>query len=356
MGVCTMQRLLPLVAVLLVACHGQHPGTMLHKHNLPGEKSLCNDGTRATYYTQEGTASGSVLIGLQGGGACHDLEECTRRCEEDGVPLRSSKNARDQIQMGGRASVWSPLPEENPAFHDWYKVWVPYCSSDEHAGNRDASAETANLHFNGKNIVSDVVDQLMADHLGGQQIEKIVIIGFSAGGAGVARNCDFMADKFAALGSTAKVMCIMDGADFEPYWMTNRCDLILDERESAEFWNAHEDDTCVSDPVVHFCADNPALGENTPGSFAREWREGMVELTQQVIDSDRNDVGIFLGNCAFHVGTAIPEVCTDLAVSVLGEADAKITLMEIIDNWVNNKGTSRAMDDPTIDNPTCPQH
>jgi len=375
-----------LVSFLLSTATCQHPGTMLHKHNLPGEKSLCNDGTRAAYYTQEGTASGSVLIGLQGGGACHDIEECTRRCEEDGVPLCSSKNARDQIQMGGRASVWSPLPEENPAFHDWYKVYVPYCSSDEHAGNRDASAETANLHFNGKNIVADVVDQLMAHPLAGQQIEKIVIIGFSAGGAGVARNCDFMADRLAALGSTAKVMCIMDGADFEPYWMTNRCDLILDERESAEFWNAHEDDTCVSalgdtavecsafsmfwpyvetpfmivsseaDPVVHFCADNPALGENTPGSFAREWREGMVELTQQVIDSERNDVGIFLGNCAFHVGTAIPEVYTDLMVSVLGEGDAKIGLMEIIDNWVNDKGSSRAMDDPTIDNPTCPQH
>ena len=61
---------------------------------------------------------------VQGGGACHDIEECTRRCEEDGVPLCSSKNARDQIQMGGRASVWSPLPEENPAFHDWYKVHI----------------------------------------------------------------------------------------------------------------------------------------------------------------------------------------------------------------------------------------
>jgi len=384
--VCTMQRLLPLVAVLLVACHGQHPGTMLHKHNLPGEKSLCNDGTRATYYTQEGMASGVCSLDSRA-----EVPATTSRSAQGDVrrtefPFCSSKNARDQIQMGGRASVWSPLPEENPAFHDWFKVWVPYCSSDEHAGNRDASAETANLHFNGKNIVSDVVDQLMAHPLAGQTIEKIVIIGFSAGGAGVARNCDFMADKFAALGSTAKVMCIMDGADFEPYWMTNRCDLILDERESAEFWNAHEDDTCVSelgdtavecsafstfwpyvetpfmivsseaDPVVHFCADNPALGENTPGSFAREWREGMVELTQQVIDSDRNDVGIFLGNCAFHVGTAIPEVYTDLAVSVLGDADAKITLMEIIDNWVNNKGTSRAMDDPTIDNPTCPQH
>ena len=84
-------------------------------------------------------------------------------------------------------------------------MWIPYCSSDEHAGNRVASAETANLHFNGKNIVADVVDQLMADHLAGQQIEKIVIIGFSAGGAGVARNCDFMADRLADLGSTAEV-------------------------------------------------------------------------------------------------------------------------------------------------------
>ena len=75
-----------------------------------------------------------------------------------------------------------------------------------------------------------------------------------------------------------------------------------------------------------------------------------------MIDSDRNDVGIFLGNCAFHVGTAIPEVYTDLAVSVLGGGGETISLMEIIDNWVNGKGSTRAMDDPTIDNPTCPQH
>ena len=54
-----------LVTFLLSTATCQHPGTMLHKHNLPGEKSLCNDGTRAAYYTQEGTASGSVLIGLQ---------------------------------------------------------------------------------------------------------------------------------------------------------------------------------------------------------------------------------------------------------------------------------------------------
>ena len=59
---------LPILLVALVSlATAQHPGTMLHKHNLPGEKSLCNDGTRAAYYTQEGMASGSVLIGLQVG-------------------------------------------------------------------------------------------------------------------------------------------------------------------------------------------------------------------------------------------------------------------------------------------------
>ena len=53
-----------------------------------------------------------------------------------------------------------------------------------------------------------------------------------------------------------------------------------------------------ADPVVHFCADNPALGENTPGSFAREWREGMVELTQQV--NDRED-GVVIDIVVFVV-------------------------------------------------------
>ena len=216
-------------------------------------------------------------------------------------------------------------------------MYVPYCSSDEHAGNRDASAETANLHFNGKNIVADVVDQLMAHPLAGQEIEKIVIIGFSAGGAGVARNCDFMADRLAALGSTAKVLFSRLVFTLAKWflrlcaswtertlsrtgwptdaiwsWTSGRAlssgydsdfNLLLDFCPKKFPQNAHEDDTCVSalgdtavecsafstfwpyvetpfmivsseaDPVVHFCADNPALGENTPGSFAREWRQ-----------------------------------------------------------------------------------
>ena len=147
------------------------------------------------------------------------LEECPRP-DSDGrkgkrlVSLARGKPCLPRLVQGEFPRKKSPvlLEKENPAkwpgikFLLIPKVWVPYCSSDEHAGNREASAETANLHFNGKNIVADVVDQLMAHPLAGQDIEKIVIIGFSAGGAGVARNCDFMADRLAALGSTAKVL------------------------------------------------------------------------------------------------------------------------------------------------------
>ena len=43
--------------------------------------AVCNDGTQATYYTQEGAHSGKVVIWLQGGGACWDKASCDARCE-----------------------------------------------------------------------------------------------------------------------------------------------------------------------------------------------------------------------------------------------------------------------------------
>ena len=86
--------------------------------------------------------------------------------------------------MEGEAVVFSASSEVNPAFAGYIKVYVPYCSSDEHSGNKEASEETGNFHFNGRNIVSAVVDDLHATgtlgHPGG---EHVVLAGASAGGA-----------------------------------------------------------------------------------------------------------------------------------------------------------------------------
>merc|ERR550517_2109330 len=224
--------------------------------------------------------------------------------------------------MEGESVVFSLSPEENPAFASFVKVYVPYCSSDEHSGNKEASEETGNYHFNGRNIVSAIVDDLHAQGIFGQQAKsKVVLAGASAGGAGAARNCDFVADKVKSLGYDSLVSCILDGADLEPFWMTNECDLIEEEAYFREFWNAQEDETCLqilgndavecsafsmfwpyiespfmvisseADPVVHFCADDPSLGDNSEGSFGRQWREGMAQLGLDMVASNRTDIG-----------------------------------------------------------------
>ena len=287
--------------------------------------------------------------------------------------------------MEGEAVVFSASSEVNPAFAGYIKVYVPYCSSDEHSGNKEASEETGNFHFNGRNIVSAVVDDLHATGMLGQPGgEHIVLAGASAGGAGAARNCDFVADKVKSLGHESLVSCVLDGADLEPFWMTNECDLIEEEAYYREFWNAQEDATCLqilgndavecsafsmfwpyiespfmvvsseADPVVHFCADDPSLGDNSEGSFGRQWREGMAQLGLDMVASNRTDIGVFLGNCPFHVAMEMYEVYAEMPVTVMEEQGTKITLKDALNNWISGQGPYHAIDHPEEINPSCP--
>ena len=262
---------------------------------------------------------------------------------------------------------------------------MPYCSSDEHSGNKEASEDTGNFHFNGRNIISAVVDDLHATRTLGQPGgEHVVLAGASAGGAGAARNCDFVADKVKSLGHDSLVSCVLDGADLEPFWMTNECDLIEEQAYYREFWNAQEDATCLqilgndavecsafsmfwpyiespfmvvsseADPVVHFCADDPSLGDNSEGSFGRQWREGMAQLGLDMVASNRTDIGVFLGNCPFHVAMEMYEVYAEMQVTVVEEQGTKITLKDALNKWISGQGPYHAIDHPEEINPSCP--
>ena len=59
-------------------------------------------------------------------------------------------------------TMWSKDPEENPPFHNFYKVFVPYCSSDVYTGTRNASEETGNYYFHGKFIVEALMEDMLA--------------------------------------------------------------------------------------------------------------------------------------------------------------------------------------------------
>ena len=85
-------------------------------------KAVCNDGTTAAYYTPEAAhrAGQTVLVYLEGGGACFTPDSCAARCSggEDSPLCTTATDS--QIEFSDR--IWSSDPAENPGLHDSYKV------------------------------------------------------------------------------------------------------------------------------------------------------------------------------------------------------------------------------------------
>ena len=63
--------------------------------------AVCNDGSQASYYTQPGEHGGTVLIWLEGGGACWDKDSCEERCGQGGEDSQLCRS-RDQPSIGFR--------------------------------------------------------------------------------------------------------------------------------------------------------------------------------------------------------------------------------------------------------------
>ena len=110
-----------------------------------------------------------------------------------------------------------------------------------------------------------------------------------------------------------------------------------------------------ADPVVHFCADDPSLGDNSEGSFGRQWREGMAQLGLEMVASNRTDIGVYLGNCPFHVAMEMYEIYGMMPVTVVEEQGTRITLKEALVNWISGQGPYHAIDHPEEINPSCPE-
>ena len=120
----------------------------------------------------------SVLVYLEGGGACFDPESCINRCTVDSPQLCTQDQALVKNFTG---SIWSEDEEENPGMHTSYKVYVPYCTSDIYTGRRDADEISAGYAFHGKFVVEAVVEDLLNNALFEVDIPQFVLMGMSAG-------------------------------------------------------------------------------------------------------------------------------------------------------------------------------
>jgi O-palmitoleoyl-L-serine hydrolase len=120
-----------LVAVLvLVSCEK----FTLYKHE--NSAARCLDGSPAGLYFAPGQQSDKFVIYFEGGGLCRGdglaetLEYCYKRSKTN---LGSSLNYSAERSFDGMTYISAIA--RNP-FHDWNRVFIPYCDGGVHQGSR----------------------------------------------------------------------------------------------------------------------------------------------------------------------------------------------------------------------------
>jgi len=365
------------------ACSGSACTSILNRRSLEEyNNAICNDGSTAVYYVdEEAHRDGqSVMVYLEGGGACYTDQTCSDRCE--GAEAEYLCEAQTDPVKDFNEHVWSKDPTTNPGLHDSLKVYVPYCTSDGYSGRRPASSESGGYAFFGKAVVEGLVEDLLEKVIGSNSIRQFTLMGVSAGAFGVAFNCDAVAAKVKAKDPNADVRCIMDSHDFIPTDVSEGCNPLEWGSLAKTYWQGEFDQSCEQangadstqcnvfttyyqqittpfmvivpleevDPGVHPCT--PEWPEDS--NFWSRWREALYTAAQQLAQ-DMPNSGMFMSNCAHHVTLANPTTWSAMPVPTIDSNDqASVTLNQALSNWLKDTRPFQALDGPNTRNPSCP--
>lgn len=177
-------------------------------------EARCLDGSMAGYYLRPGAAT-NFLLYLEGGGWCYD-SNCKHPTRE-GTLADCRHRARGRL---GSNRYWAPQkgrelsgmlsadPQENPVFHNWTLVYVPYCDGASFSGN----TEVDGLHFRGSAILEAVVKELKRS-TDIEQASKVLVSGGSAGGSAVFYHVEQIAQQL-QLRSGSEVLALPDAGFF----------------------------------------------------------------------------------------------------------------------------------------------
>lgn len=222
--------------------------TVLESHKLPTAK--CGDGTDHTVFIDTNIldANEGIIMDLQGGGECNNIDECKGRCPEgtnNGL-CTATKNP-SMMREGGFYS----REDENP-FKNFVKVYQPYCTSDIHQGANGPSDATGGFHFDGVNSVMETLE-LLNQKFDFSKIKSFVLKGCSAGGKGVAGNCDRVGDYIMSKNPEINYKCVADAAGWLPLPLKNteNCNNNEREHESTKLWNREINSDCSADALEH---------------------------------------------------------------------------------------------------------
>jgi len=173
--------------------------------------AVCNDGSSAGFYYKEGSDPKLWFIYLAGGDWCYDEASCAAR-----ALLPAVGNGGYNGTFHTSSSPWQPTclkggifsEDSTAALKDANKIYIPYCTSDAHMGDRAASAATNGWHFRGAAVVRAVLAHAANTlKMGAHPDTRLVFGGGSAGGRGAMTHLDFVQ---AQLPSTIEVLGFLD--------------------------------------------------------------------------------------------------------------------------------------------------
>jgi hypothetical protein len=188
--------------------------------------AFCRDGSTTGIGVRLHPGSKKVAIYLEGGGACFHPDSCNINA------LFANFNGSSFSGWAGGAGasgIFDATRTDNP-FADWNMVYVPYCTGDVHAGNREHVDVPGNSPkdqmFVGFRNVSRYLQRLVPTFA---DATDVVLTGISAGGFGAAFNYDQVAQAFCH----ANVTLIDDsGPPMSDAYMTTCL-----QARWAELWN-----------------------------------------------------------------------------------------------------------------------
>ena len=126
--------------------------------------ATCNDGTMAFFYMHRASASPHLVIYLEGGEMCANVEACEQRSKA--ARWQTSANSTKYCTPITGRTILDSDKRQNPIFHSWNHVYIPYCTSDLHLGRTlvppfsGAKAASGSFVFRGAFVVESVIREL----------------------------------------------------------------------------------------------------------------------------------------------------------------------------------------------------
>lgn len=173
------------------------------------------------------------MIFFEGGGGCSTAQECNERYLNNSTRILMSAKKLTQSIEG--KDLLSNNMEDNPLFHGFTHVLVPYCSQDAFLANSSlpvvdlGDSKNISYVFRGRVILQSIIQDLLP--LGLNSSKRVVLAGSSAGGVGILNNLEWIKEH---LSPSVELSLIIDSSWFIPYSGYHAINFSL---EYANFYN-----------------------------------------------------------------------------------------------------------------------